>query len=251
MNKLKAKRVKILFSSLTLLVTLVVLCIWLFDYLNYKPEEIVKNYLVSNENVDVKIEREFIVFSPINSTNKTKIDLIFYPGGFVYPEAYSPLCYKISENGYRVFLAKMPLNLAVLKSNIAGKIMKEYNLKKVVLAGHSLGGAMAAKFAYDNPDKVTGLILLGAYPAKQNNLSNSNIKVLSLFGELDGLATVEKIEKYKELLPKDTKYFMILGGNHSNFGYYGFQKKDNPPKITKEEQQSIILEKILEFLDKL
>ncbi|ABS60667.1 alpha/beta fold hydrolase [Fervidobacterium nodosum] len=248
---MKEKRTKRLFSALILLAILVVLFVWLFNYLNYKPEEIVKNYLVSSEKVSVKIEREFIVFSPVSSTDKTKIDIIFYPGGFVYPEAYSPLCYKISENGYRVFLAKMPLNLAVLKPNIAGEIVKEYNLKKVVLAGHSLGGAMAAKFAYDNPDKVTGLILLGAYPAKQNNLSNSNIKVLSLFGELDGLATVEKIEKYKELLPKDTKYFMILGGNHSNFGYYGFQKKDNPSKITKEEQQSIILEKILEFLDKL
>ncbi len=50
--------------------------------MNYKPEEIVKNYLVSNEKVDVKIEREFIVFSPINSTNKTKIDLKWLQGIF-------------------------------------------------------------------------------------------------------------------------------------------------------------------------
>ena len=174
--------------------------------------------------------------------------IIFYPGGFVYPEAYSPLCYKISERGYRVFLVKMPLNLAVLKPNAAQKIIDEFNLDKVVLAGHSLGGAMEAKFVYDNPNKIRGLILLAAYPGKQNNISNYNIKVLSVFSELDGLSTPEKIENYKYLLPKDTQYVMIKGGNHSNFGYYGFQKGDNPSTISKEEQQKIILQNILEFL---
>ena len=124
-------------------------------------------------------------------------------------------------------------------------------LDKIVLAGHSLGGAMAAKFVYDNPNKISGLILLAAYPGKQNNISNYNIKVLSVFSELDGLSTPEKIENYKYLLPKDTQYVMIKGGNHSNFGYYGFQKGDNPSTISKEEQQKIILQNILEFLKSL
>ena len=82
---------------------------------------------------------------------------------------------------------------------------------------------MAAKFVYDNPNKISGLILLAAYPGKQNNISNYNIKVLSVFSELGGLSTPEKIENYKYLLPKDTQYVTIKGGNHSNFGYYGFQ----------------------------
>ncbi|MCD6105042.1 MAG: hypothetical protein J7J43_04630, partial [Thermosipho sp. (in: Bacteria)] len=30
---------------------------------------------------------------------------------------------------------------------------------------------MAAKFVYDNPNKISGLILLAAYPGKQNNIS--------------------------------------------------------------------------------
>ena len=88
--------------------------IGIFNNLNYKPEEGVENYLISNEIVNVLIENNFILFNPIN---KKDIDIIFYPGGFVYPETYSPLCYKIAENGYRVFLVKMPLNLAVLKPN--------------------------------------------------------------------------------------------------------------------------------------
>ena len=34
------------------------------------------------------------------------------------------------------------------------------------MAGHSLGGAMAASYCTDNMDKIKGLVLLAAYPTK-------------------------------------------------------------------------------------
>ncbi|OQY08650.1 MAG: hypothetical protein B6I29_05165 [Marinitoga sp. 4572_148] len=220
----------------------------LFNYVNYEAESVVNKYLSSNEKVKVIEEGNIIRFQP---TIKKDIGVIFYPGGLVSPEAYSPLCFNLAEEGYEVFLVKMPLNLAVFDSNAAEKIINEYDYKKWVIIGHSLGGAMAAKYIYDHPDTISGLVLLASYPAESNDLSNYNIKVLSIHGELDGLATKEKIEKYKPLLPEDTIYIMIKGGNHSNFGYYGFQKGDNKPEITKDEQQKIIKEEIINFLKNL
>ncbi|HKK64779.1 MAG TPA: alpha/beta hydrolase [Clostridia bacterium] len=41
--------------------------------------------------------------------------LIFYPGGKVANEAYLPFLVMIAEAGYPVFLAKMPLDLAVFR----------------------------------------------------------------------------------------------------------------------------------------
>ncbi|KAF2956906.1 alpha/beta fold hydrolase [Marinitoga sp. 38H-ov] len=220
----------------------------LFNYVNYESENIVQNFLVSNEKINVIIKDNIINFQP---KIKKEIGIIFYPGGLVSPEAYAPLCFNLSKEGYDVFLIKMPLNLAVFNINAAKKIIDKVNYKNWLIIGHSLGGAMASKFIYDNPDLISGLILLASYPAETNNLSNYNIKVLSIYGELDGLATKEKIEKYKLLLPKNTKYIMINGGNHSNFGYYGFQKGDNKSTITKEKQQKIILKEILSFLSNL
>jgi dienelactone hydrolase len=144
----------------------------------------------------------------------------------------------------------MPLNLAVFAPSKAKGVIKENrDIDTWIIAGHSLGGSMACKFAYDNPDLIKGIVLFASYPAGSNDLSDSNIKVLSMYGTNDGFVGSDKIEKYKKLLPKDTIYKPIYGGNHSQMAYYGFQKGDNEAKISREEQQSEIIKDIIEFID--
>jgi len=48
--------------------------IGIFNNLNYKPEEGVENYLISNEIVNVLIENDFILFNPVNK----KIWLLYF-----------------------------------------------------------------------------------------------------------------------------------------------------------------------------
>ena len=45
--------------------------------------------------------------------------------------------------------------------------------------------------------------------------------------------------------------YVIDGGNHAQFGYYGKQPGDNAAGITPENQQNQTVTKILEFISKL
>ena len=102
-------------------------------------------------------------------------------------------------------IVDMPLNLAVLNPGAADKVMAAYpEIQHWAIGGHSLGGAMAANYAVNHPEQVQGLVLWAAYPASSDDLSSSNLRVVSIFGSLDGLATGEKIEASRPLLPADT-----------------------------------------------
>jgi pimeloyl-ACP methyl ester carboxylesterase len=103
---------------------------------------------------------------------------------------------------------------------------------------------------HDHPQAVDGLVLMAAYPAESASLRDQDIPVLSLFGTRDGVATPADIEQAAHLLPADTLYIPIAGGNHAQFGYYadGIQQGDNPPDIAHEEQQQIVVQAILDFI---
>ena len=90
--------------------------------------------------------------------------------------------------------------------------------------------------------------MLASYPAQNNDLSDMDIRVLSIYGSSDGITSQEKINNSKENLPDDTEWVEIKGGNHSQFGWYGFQDGDDEAQISREKQQSIIVDAITNFL---
>lgn len=208
------------------------------------PDDYVLEFMNKNNIIE---NNGYIEMKPDNYEK----GIVFYPGGRVDYRSYVPLLYNFYLNDYYVIIYKMPLNLAFFSTNKANNIINQKPEIDWYLSGHSLGGAMAAKYVYDNPDKISGLILYAAYPGNNNDLSDYNIPVLSIYGGKDGLATLEKIDNTKKLLPKETEYFMIIGGNHSNFGHYGFQNNDLEADITKEEQQKIIIHRTIEFIESL
>ena len=107
---------------------------------------------------------------------------------------------------------------------------------------------MAANFAAANPEKVQGLVFWASYPASSDDLSKSSIEVISIYGSLDGLATGEKIAASKALLPANTIWVKIEGGNHAQFGSYGVQPGDNPASINPAEQRAQVVEATSNFL---
>ena len=153
-------------------------------------------------------------------------------------------------NGYTIIIVKMPFNLAVFGTNKADDVISQHpEISTWVIGGHSLGGVFASDYAVNHQDKIKGVIYLAAYP--NTNASNANFKALSIRGSLDGLATSTQISENLNKFPANTTFITINGGNHANFGNYGLQQGDNNSTITKEEQQNLTVNYILDFLKNL
>ena len=174
--------------------------------------------------------------------------LIFYPGGKVEYTAYIPLMQALAADGVLCVLVQMPGNLAVLDMAAAEGIPEQFpEIDAWYLAGHSLGGSMAASYLADHTDDFEGLILLGAYSTA--DLSGSGLKILSLYGSQDLVMNREKYAKYRENLPADLTETVIDGGCHAYFGMYGPQDGDGIPTITNEEQIAITAEAIRNLIN--
>lgn len=173
--------------------------------------------------------------------------LIFYPGGKVEHTAYAPLLHACAENGILCALMQMPGNLAVLDANAADGLQEAYpEITTWYIAGHSLGGAMAANYVAAHVEDFDGLILLAAYSTK--DLTGTPLRVLSVYGSEDGVMNRESYEKNRANLPADTTEVVLDGGCHSQFGSYGPQDGDGVPTISGEEQVRQTTEAITAFI---
>ena len=219
---------------------------WASNSLGPMPEAEVA--MLSDHLVSVETEQWF-VFRPVEV--EAKEGLIFYPGGRVDPRSYAPHARAIAQEGYLVVIVPMPLNLAVFSPNIASDVITSFpGVSKWVIGGHSLGGAMAANYVLNHSDQVQGLFFWAAYPTSGSDLSSEQILVASIYGTLDGVATPEEIEASQPLLPENTRWESIEGGNHAQFGWYGEQDGDNPAAISRETQQKLAVAATLELLAK-
>lgn len=241
-----AKKI-ILGGSLLLILLLSGFLIWASDASGPMPEA--NQALETNRIVQVQTE-PWLAFVP--TAQEPTLGLILYPGGKVDPRSYAPAAQAIAEEGYLVVIVPMPLNLAVLAPGKAEEVIQVFpGVRTWAMGGHSLGGAMAANFARKHADQIAGLVLWAAYPASNDDLSQSDLKVVSIFGTQDGLSDVSKIEASKVLLPKDTRYVPIDGGNHAGFGWYGVQSGDGEATITRAAQQAQVIQATLELLEEL
>jgi hypothetical protein len=189
--------------------------------------------LQSTPEVSIQPADAWLVFQPANPVGDT--GFIFYPGGRVDYRAYAPLLSAIAEKGYLVVLVPMPLNLAVFGVEKAQAVIEAYpDIKHWAIGGHSLGGSMAAQFSENHPDSISGLVFWASYPA--SNMTGFSKPVLSISASNDGLATPAKIDDSRGLLPANTQFIVIEGGNHAQFGSYGAQPGDGTASIPAETQ---------------
>ncbi|OGO78074.1 MAG: hypothetical protein A2Y23_15435 [Clostridiales bacterium GWB2_37_7] len=240
---IKSMKKKYIIAAVFVLILFTAL-IYVFQREEPMPEAI--KAMLPDDKISITVERDFIVFQ--SRTIKTETALIIYPGARVDPRAYAPIARAFAEKGVRTILTKMPLNLAILDYNKADKIIARYDIKNWYIAGHSLGGVMAARYAKKNQDVIDGLILWASYPEKSSDLSDSTMPVMSIYGTNDGLTQPGDISDNRHLLPETVQWISIKGANHSQFGWYGFQKGDEPADISREEQQKEIVESTMELI---
>jgi hypothetical protein len=237
---------KVIFAvESVLLVLAIIFGIYALDY--YRADKEAK-IIIEGVNYGFNVENngDFYVFKP---ENPERIGFVFYPGGKVECEAYAPLLGRLAEKGITCVLLKMPANLAVLNINAARGIQDVIpDIDRWFIGGHSLGGSTAGKYLKKSGDDYAGIILLGSYLA--DNLSDMDIKALLLYGSKDGVMKMDKFKAGEKYLPRIKTEIVIEGGCHSYFGSYGMQKGDGAPEITKEEQYSITVDEILNFMHK-
>ena len=207
------------------------------DY--YKATSTAQKAMLGNEAVEVSEYETYYHFSLREEDARRGI--IFYPGGKVEETAYAPLLLELTELGYEVYLVKMPARLAMFGTNRADAVIEANpDVEEWIMAGHSLGGAIAASYSAQNDDKIDGLVLLAAY--SMEDISDKEIDVFSIYGSEDGVLNMDNYEKYYENLPDDMVEIVIDGGNHAYFGHYGEQDGDGTATISRDEQIQTVLD---------
>ncbi len=242
------RRYKIIISVLiAILIVLVGFVVWAETPPSPMPEAY---YALNPDSLVTVSTGNWLVFTPASGNAST--GFIIYPGGRVDFRSYAPLAHAIASQGYLVVITKMPLNLAVFGVGIANDVIGHYpSISSWAIGGHSLGGTMAAQYAFENPSKIKGLVLWAAYPASGTDLSKGSLFVTTIHGSNDGLVSTTKIDDSLKLLPYSTVRVEIAGGNHAQFGWYGEQAGDNAAKIARDAQQNLTVTATVQLLEKL
>lgn len=234
--KSMSRRKKWRLAGGSVLLVLVILGGAFFWYVSdyYRAEDVALEVMAQDSGITV--QGDLTILSP---TYPTDTAIIFYPGAKVEAEAYLPLLDQIRRTGVACILVHMPFHMAIFDANAAEEVIAQFpEFQHWYIAGHSMGGAMASKFAADHPDQVDGLILMGAYIYGDY----PEEKTLTIYGSLN--QSVEDHIDYTENIVE------IEGGNHAQFGNYGPQKGDPAAAISAQDQQAQTVAAIEVFLSK-
>ncbi len=189
--------------------------------------------------------------------------LAFLPGALVPPEAYLPLAGRLAtETGLAVYLLDVPLNLAVLDVTAADAVVGvDSSVERWYVGGHSLGGAMACRYADrealrasgsrtqsgddGNADRLAGVVLLGAYC--DVDLRDTDLAVLTVVGTRDGVVNRKRLAASRGLVPPDARFVAVAGTNHTQVGVYRGQA-DTPATVTGETARARVVDAIAAWL---
>jgi hypothetical protein len=227
--------------------------LWLAN--SYRTRGVADDVLQTSPTVSVVDGATTLEFKPTSSDAKS--GLIFICGSGVAAYAYAPMLRPIAEAGYPVFIVKLPFRFAPLESQkqtavecALSVIGSHPEISQWVLSGHSLGGALACRAVRPDPTAFSAMVLVGTTHPKLDDLSSLTMRITKVYASNDGIAPKDKILSSKQLLPKETQWVEIEGGNHSQFGHYGHQLFDGRATISREAQQAATRVALLETLKK-
>jgi pimeloyl-ACP methyl ester carboxylesterase len=223
-------------------------------FVAYRATPDARRALQSNDQVAVTRFDGYWTF--VGSAGSTSsVGFLFFPGSLVEPAAYAPLAQAVARHGYPVLLVELPRRglfggadgqEVIARAHSA--LQQMTNVPTWIIAGHSRGGAVACRFVKQEPVAIAGLVLVGTSHPREFSLAELKVPVMKILGTRDGLAGPAKSEQTRRNLPVSTRWVLIEGGNHSQFGCYGFQPGDRPATISRHQQQDLLIKALLEAL---
>lgn len=245
---------KVLIVTVGIAAAIVVL---LYGYLSYsleqnraRPTAVAMAALDSDAGVTVEEKGDWLIMRPKNQTPTT--GLIVYPGAYCDIEGYAPVLREVARGGYLVVGVSMPFNFSIFAPFSADDVRGAFpEIERWVIAGHSMGGAMAGVYAADNQDNLAGIIFWDAYPPESSSLADSDLPVMHIHrATLEGAAP-QKFEEMRHLFPADSVWVPVPGGIHMYFGAFdgGAYEEMWTPKISAAEQYEIVTAATLQGLE--
>lgn len=236
---------------LGLLVVLAVIAVGVVIYLEnpYRADGDRLAAIEDRDDVVLEVKDDTYVLHGGEITDET-VGLIVYPGARVHPDSYVWTLAPVVANGdVVVMIPEMPLNLAILDSSAADGAMDRHDeIDRWYVGGHSLGGAMACRYAARNDQRIDGVVHLASYCDDSDDLRGTNLAVLSIQGTADGVIDRDTERANRALLGDATTVVEIDGMNHAQFGAYGDQRGDDAPAISDELAREHLVETLLEWL---
>ena len=223
-----------------------------WSLLAYRSSSEARRALQSDERVAIAHHDGHWAFDP---SAPSTTGLIFFAGALVDPVAYAPLARAIAEARYPVLLVELPRRGAFggadgpeVFARARAAAASRPRVTRWIVAGHSRGGVVAAQIVRDGFPGLAGAVLIGTSHPRGFSIAGATVPITRVFGTRDTVADVEKLEATRGNLPASTRIVAIDGGNHSQFGYYGFQPGDWPATISREAQQAITRAALLDAL---
>jgi len=208
----------------------------------------------SDARVEVTEHDGLRTFSPRGAADHAA--LLFLPGALVDPDAYAPMARAVAERGYAVTVMPLPYRAALSTKGTEGVLrtaesflLSDGSGRRWVVAGHSRGGLLTARFAHSHPELLAGVVLIGTtHPTARDDLSDTPLRVTKVYGTRDGVAPPEKVLSNRAYVPATTHWVRIEGGNHVQFGDYRYQLLDRRATIPRGLQQRIVVEALCDAL---
>ncbi|MGI9308136.1 MAG: alpha/beta hydrolase [Gammaproteobacteria bacterium] len=215
------------------------------------PDEDALAALAANPALSIQFD-DWLLIQPAGST--PDIGVILYPGAYCDIRGYAPVLTEIAAAGYKVVGVKMPFNFSIFGPNKADDVIAAFpDIKRWIIVGHSMGGAMAGRYAFLNEDKLDGVIFWDSYPPESNSLADSKLPLTHIHrARLNG-EMPNKFQVMQHVYPKDAVWVPIPGGIHMYFGSFvgGPYEEEWEPEISREAQHEIVVAATLEALKRM
>lgn len=225
-----------------------------WSLLAYRASGVARQALQSSGDVRVSRSGTLISFLP-GTTERREVELLFFAGSLVDPVAYAPLARAVAKTGVAAHIVALPRRGAFggaddprLYARVDSILRTAGEVPRYVIGGHSRGGVVASKIAAGAPEGMAGLVLVGTSHPRDVDLSRLEVPVLKIVGTRDGLARPGRVRANAHLLPAQTVWTWVEGGNHSQFGWYGFQPGDRLAAVSRADQQGQMVDAVLAAL---